>query len=125
MNRRILVLIVDIVIGVVIGTALLFSVRGCGSQTPAEFTPGQAVSASAPVDRPIAVTGLVGEVQVAGGDRADLVLTDLGRDPARSPKLAVVFVGPMRAPITDGATATFYGSLNSDKVLHADKYTLK
>jgi cytochrome c-type biogenesis protein CcmE len=124
MNRRVLVLIIDVVVGVAIATALLFAARGC--QTPlSPLTPSQAVSASTPVDRPVAVTGLTSDVHVAGDDRVTLVLTDAGSVPVASGKLAVIYVGPTPKPITDGVTATFYGSLSSDRVLHADKYSLK
>ena len=125
MDRRVLILIVDIVAGVLVATGLLFAVRGCQPPTMSTLTPSQAVSPSAPVNRPIAVAGLVGHVDTSGDDKATLVLTDPGRDPAASRKLAVIYVGPMPKPIADGATATFYGSLTSDKVLHAEKYTIK
>jgi cytochrome c-type biogenesis protein CcmE len=124
MNRRVVILIFDIVVGVVIATALLFAARGC--QTPlSALTPSQALSASTPVDRPLTVTGLTSQVRVSGRDRVTLVLSDQSAAPAAATRLAVIYVGPTPKPITDGITATFYGSLNSDRVLHADKYTLK
>lgn len=124
MNRRVVILIIDIVIGVLVASALIFAFRGCSAQDLAPITPSRAMSGSVPASKPIAVTGAAHDV-VTAADGLELTLTDSGKSSGSTPRLSVIYTGPVRSPVTEGAEVTFYGALDPGKVFRADKYTLR